>query len=186
MSWRLRQQNFRAKLVRSSWVTPPAGLGGTWHPSPTPPKPLPGPSPLAGREPAALKKKTRLMQLGKEGTWAAGLAPQVRPLARSPGTRRRAQQGACTCQHADPCIRDADILSQQERGAAAPEPACSCPDARGLSSEHLAGPLPLPRGHHQTQRSKRPPEVWLAKEFLKWILGCASHKRTRKVWDLGA
>lgn len=64
----------------------------------------------------------------------------------------------------------------RSEGPPPPEPACS----EVLSSEHLAGPLPLPRGHHQTQRSKRPPEVWLAKEFLKWILGCASHKRTGK------
>lgn len=169
-------------------MTPPVRLGSTWHPSPTHLSCCLIPAPSSGSEPAALKKN-RLMQLGKEGRWAAGPAPQACLLTHQP----RAQQGRYSrvnecpsvTHGTDPCVCDTNIL-------------CHTAGARGLNhpphrasqrhshpavalmpvssaAQSLAGPPLLPRGHHQTQKCQMPPEVKLAKGFLKRLLGFASH-----------
>lgn len=65
---------------------PPARLGSTWLPSPTHLSCCLSPAPSSGSEPTALKKKkkNRLMQLGKERRWAAGLVPQACLLIHQP------------------------------------------------------------------------------------------------------
>lgn len=97
--------------------------------------------------------------------------------------------------HADPCVCDTDTLCHMAGARGLDLCLTGVPQGQshpavalmpvGSAVKHLAGPLPLPRGHSQTCRYMRPPEAKLAKELQSGFLDLlvTNTQGKKKVWD---